>query len=133
MALDNAYRNAVADYPSCRNPGRQYLAPRWAQPLVDHIGIHPVAKLNRPMGVCIHAMAVPRQVANTVQRSRYQPETRPKISLSQTSLREIDLDQRLNAKASVPVSEADILKEQSMPYLSTRDRELVALGAAIRS
>jgi hypothetical protein len=28
VALDNAHRNAAADYPSSGNTGRQYLAPR---------------------------------------------------------------------------------------------------------
>src|SRR6516162_3386513 len=62
MALGNGVRNAVAVYPSCGNSGRQYLAPRGAQPLVDHIGLHPFPKLNRSLGVCIHAMAESRQL-----------------------------------------------------------------------
>jgi hypothetical protein len=35
---------------------------RGPQPLVDDAGIHPVAKLDRPVGVCIHAMAESRQL-----------------------------------------------------------------------
>jgi hypothetical protein len=62
MALDNGYRNAVADDRSCGSSGRQYLAPRRPQPLVDDTGIHPVAKLDRSVGVCIHAMAESRQL-----------------------------------------------------------------------
>jgi len=62
MALDNGYRNAVADGHSCGSSGRQYLAPHGPQPLVDDTGIHPIAKLDRPVGVCIHAMAESRQL-----------------------------------------------------------------------
>ena len=62
MALGNGLRNAVAVYPSCGNSGRQYLAPRGAQPLVDHIGLPPFSELNRSLGVCIHAMAESRQL-----------------------------------------------------------------------
>ena len=62
MALDNGYRNAVADDHSCGSSGRQYLAPRGPQPLVDDTGIHPAAELDRPVGVCIHAMAESRQL-----------------------------------------------------------------------
>ena len=59
MALDNGYRNAVADDHSCGSSGRQYLAPRGPQPLVDDTGI---AKLDRPVGVRFHAMAESRQL-----------------------------------------------------------------------
>jgi hypothetical protein len=62
MALDNGYHNPVADDHSGGSSDRQHLAPRGPQPLVDHIGIHPVAKLDRPVGVCIHAMAESRQL-----------------------------------------------------------------------
>jgi hypothetical protein len=62
MALGNGYRNAAADDHSCGSSGRQYLAPGGAEPLVDDTGIHPVAKLNRPVGVCIHALAESRQL-----------------------------------------------------------------------
>ena len=62
MAFGNGVRNAVAVYPSCGNSGRQYLAPRGAQPLVDHIGLPPFPELNRSLGVCIHAMAESRQL-----------------------------------------------------------------------
>jgi hypothetical protein len=46
----------------CGRSGCQYLAPRGAQPLVDDTGIHPVAKLDWPVGVCIHALAESRQL-----------------------------------------------------------------------
>ena len=62
MALGNGYRNAVADDHSCGSSGRQHLAPRAPQPLVDHTGIHSVVKLDRPVGVCIHALAESRQL-----------------------------------------------------------------------
>ena len=62
MALANGYRNAAGDDHSCGSSGRQYLAPRGPQPLVDDTGIHPVAKLDRPVGVCIHALAESRQL-----------------------------------------------------------------------
>jgi hypothetical protein len=62
MALGHGYRNAAADDHSCGSSGRQYLAPRGAQPLVDDTGVHPVAKLDRPVGVCIHALAESRQL-----------------------------------------------------------------------
>jgi len=35
MALGNGYRNAAADDHCCRSSGRQYLASRGPQPLVD--------------------------------------------------------------------------------------------------
>ena len=57
MALGNGYHNAVADDRSGGSSGRQYLAPRGPQPLVDDTGIHPIAELDRPVGICIHAMA----------------------------------------------------------------------------
>src|SRR6516162_9113927 len=62
MALGNGYRNAAADDHCCRSSGRQYLASRGPQPLVDHTGIHSVVKLDRPVGVCIRALAESRQL-----------------------------------------------------------------------
>src|SRR5262245_9348338 len=68
MALGNGYRNAAADDCFCGSSGRQYLASRRPQPLVDDTGIYPVAKLDRPVGVCIHALAESRQL-NGAQRA----------------------------------------------------------------
>src|SRR5512132_234074 len=58
----NGYRNGATDDHSCGSSGRQYLAPRGPQPLVDHTGIHSVVKLDRPVGVCIQALAESRQL-----------------------------------------------------------------------
>src|SRR5262249_46710288 len=76
MALGNGYRNAAADDHSCGSSDRQYLAPRGPQPLVDHTGIHSVVKLDRPVGVCIHALAESRQLECPlwVRSAKAQPE-----------------------------------------------------------
>ena len=57
----------------------QHFAPRRPQPLVDYIGLHPFPKLNRSLGVCIHAMAESRHLeAPLPRRGQASLRKRPK-------------------------------------------------------
>jgi hypothetical protein len=53
-----------------RGTDLKYPASSGPQPVVDNSGICAAAKSDWLMDICVHPMAEPRQLANTVQRIR---------------------------------------------------------------